>query len=225
MNIKVYELNENVKIIKNNQYNTNLMLLNLSQNLKISDGISYDGYNIKNLINEKFFSIYNIFKSLSLVFKEINSDLLFHKMSRFLGKNLVEKSDQDDWLSLKKIIIKKKNDNNNVSIYYEGLLELFYGLDHLKNNQEIDYDIFSEQFYLIKQILEEIILFIEIFEHNNNIKDIEIKYQAAILYLINKFLNKEQFNNVIMKNNDHRKMIKILISICNLNNYIFYYQK
>ena len=64
--------------------------------------------------------------------------------------------------------------------------------------------------------------FIEIFDACQNIKDIEMRLQCAILYIILNFCDNEKLNslaNKVCDNDDnYRKFMMILISSLNPNN-------
>ena len=68
-------------------------------------------------------------------------------------------------------------------------------------------------------------MFTEIFENNINVSDIEIKYQGAALYIMNNCIEKEFIKRVIEEKLDSRETIKKIISICNNENYLYYYPK
>ena len=73
-----------------------------------------------------------------------------------------------------------------------------------------------------KDYIKKLIGLIEIFENNQNIKDIETKFQGAILFILINFLDCEKINSIATngyKNNmDDRNIIKMLISSINPNN-------
>ena len=102
---------------------------------------------------------------------------------------------------------------------------MFFGLKHLKENKPIVYDIFSGEKQRFIILLEQLILFTEIFENNINVTDIEIKYQGAALYIMNNCIEKEFIKRVIEEKLDSRETIKKIISICNNENYLYYYPK
>ena len=75
-----------------------------------------------------------------------------------------------------------------------------------------------------KDYIKELLGFIEIFENNQNINDIEMKLQGAILFIILNLLDEKRLGSVldeVNKNNESiRNIMKILI--CSVNpNYIY----
>ena len=223
--IQISDLVKTINTIKGSLYNNTLLTLQLASVNKISEIVSCKENEVKKSINEKFNFIYCVFNSLSDCFKDLKNNLLFHDISLFLGRNLEDKEEKKKWKAVKGKIKAKINKNNIVSIYYEGLLEMLFGLKHLKKNEKIDYDIYSDENQEFISSLNKLILFTEIFENNLNMKDIESKYQGAVLYIINKYIDEEYINKVIKENLSHRETIKKIISICNSENYLFYYLK
>ncbi len=56
-------------------------------------------------------------------------------------------------------------------------------------------------------------------------RDIEIKYQGAALYIMNNCIAREFILRVIEEKLDPRETIKKIISIGNNENYLYYYSK
>ena len=110
---------------------------------------------------------------MSEYYKELKDNLLYYEISPLIGKKLEKKEDQEKWQVIKDKIIEKINKKNLVSIYYEGLLELFFGINHLKKNEKIDYDIFSEEESKFISLIGQLILFTELIEDKMNLGDIE----------------------------------------------------
>ena len=76
-----------------------------------------------------------------------------------------------------------------------------------------------------KMYIQQLIGFIEIFENYNNIENIEMKMQGAILFIMLKLYDEKKLISIIdesIKNNENvRNIIKILISSLNSrDNYI-----
>ena len=111
---------------------------------------------VVNLINEKYSGIYNIFYTLSEYYKELKDNLLYYEISPLIGKNLMNKEDQEKLKVIKDNIIEKIKKK---IIYYEGLLELFFGINHLKKSEKIDYDIFSGEEPKFKFLIRQLILY------------------------------------------------------------------
>ena len=148
---------------------------------------------------------------------------MYYEISPLIGKNLENKEDQEKWKVIKDKIIEKVKKKNLASIYYEGILELFYGVNHLKKNEKIDYDIFSGEEPKFKFLIGQLILFTELLEDNMNIGDIELKYQACVNYIVDSCVDKDFINIVILEKSNSQEKTKKMISICNSENYFYYY--
>ena len=218
---KILDLKKEIIKMKESRYQNLLISLEFSDVEPISKVLSTK----KIKINQKFNLIYNTFNFLCDSIVGLKSNLLYHDISPFLGKNIENLEYKNKWNAIKAKLIEKINKNNSLSIYYEGLLELFFGLKHLKENKPIVYDIFSGEKQRFIILLEQLILFTEIFENNINVRDIEIKYQGAALYIMNNCIEKEFIKRVIEEKLDSRETIKKIISICNNENYLYYYPK
>ena len=220
---KISDFEKTLNSWKETQYKNILIALKFINFIKLSEVIYFERNNLINLVHEKYFGLYQIFNSMSDNFKELKKHLLFHQISPFLGKKIESKEDKEKWCSLKDIIFGKINNKNIVSIYYKGILELLFGLKHLKKNEAIDYDIYSEEDDQFLLLIKQLILFTEIFEDNIEMKDIEMKYQGAVLYIIDSCIDKEFISNVIQEESNYNQKTMKLISICNAENYYFYF--
>ena len=218
---EIIYLKNSIIIMKESRYQNLLTSLRFSNVVQITEVFSTK--NIK--INKRFNLIYNTFNYICDCFKDFKTNLLYFDISPFIGRNIEDLEDKNKWNSIKAKLIEKINKNNILSIYYEGLLELFFGLKHLKENKPIDYDIFSGEKQEFLNLLEQLILFTEIFEDNIDMRDIEIKYQGAALYIMNNCIEREFILRVIEEKLDPRETIKKIISIGNNENYLFYYSK
>ena len=73
-----------------------------------------------------------------------------------------------------------------------------------------------------KQYIKELIGFIEVFENNKNINDIEMKLQRAILFIILNLLDEKKLLSVLdeanKSNENIRSLMKILIYSINPSN-------
>ena len=160
---------------------------------------------------------------MSEYYKELNDNLLYYEISPLIGKNLENKEDQEKWKVIKNKIIEKVKKKNLASIYYEGILELFFGINHLKKNEKIDCDIFSGEEPKFKFFIGQLILFTELIEDNMNIGDIELKYQASVNYIVDSCVDKDFINTVIQEKSNYQEKTKKMMSICNSENYYYYY--
>ena len=218
---EIIDLKNSIIIMKESRYQNLLTSLRFSNVAQITEVFSTK--NIK--INKRFNLIYNTFNYICDCFKDFKTNLLYFDISPFISRNIENLEDKNKWNAIKAKLIEKIDKNNILSIYYEGLLELFFGLKHLKENKPIDYDIFSGEKQEFLNLLEQLILFTEIFEDNIDMRDIEIKYQGAALYIMNNCIAREFILRVIEEKLDPRETIKKIISIGNNENYLFYYPK
>ena len=223
LNTKIADLEKTIRLMKETLYRNSLRELELTNIEPISNVIYVKKKKVVNLIHEKYSGIYNIFYTLSEYYKELNDNLLYYEISPLIGKNLENKEDQEKWKVIKDKIIEKVKKKNLASIYYEGILELFFGINHLKKNEKIDYDIFSGEEPKFKFLIGQLILFTELIENNMNIGDIELKYQASVNYIVDSCVDKDFINNVIQEKSNYQEKTKKMMSICNSENYYYYY--
>ena len=223
LNTKIADLEKTIRLMKETLYRNSLRELELTNIEPISNVIYVKKKKVVNLIHEKYSGIYNIFYTLSEYYKELNDNLLYYEISPLIGKNLENKEDQEKWKVIKDKIIEKVKKKNLASIYYEGILELFFGINHLKKNEKIDYDIFSGEEPKFKFLIGQLILFTELIENNMNIGDIELKYQASVNYIVDSCVDKDFINNVIQEKSNYQEKTKKMMSICNSENYFYYY--
>ena len=139
------------------------------------------------------------FFKLSSSFLKIREkdNLLCFRINKYIGKNIVEKKEKDEWMSLKKEF-EKKYSNEIISDYYKGLFLLLYGKDHeIKKN----YDILSKNNNITKSRVEDLINFLTIFEeiYNSNVEDVELKFQATIIYIVYKLKDIEYIESKFNK--------------------------
>lgn len=170
------------------------------------------------LIKENFEAV---FKCFELILEEMlkNCDnLLYFKIAGFIDGN----KDVSTASKIEKLLSEKIKEGNACSIYYEGLKCLLFGLND-KTGCEI-LNMFNNDDQRKKNYIKELLGFIEIFENNQNINDIEMKLQGAILFIILNLLDEKRLGSVsdeVNKNNESiRNIMKILI--CSVNpNYIY----
>ena len=109
--------------------------------------------------------------------------------------------------------------DNSCSPYYEAIKELLFGIDEKANC-----DVLINQEKEKKEYLIKLIGFVEIFENNQDINDIERKLKGALLYIILELLGIEKFNSLVADVNkknvaNDRIIMKLLIISVNPVNY------
>ena len=209
------------KYKKNNDklYQERLKLLdNLLKDKSLSIRIILEDKDRLILIKENFEAV---FKCFELILEEMlkNCDnLLYFKIAGFIDGN----KDVSTASKIEKLLSEKIKEGNACSIYYEGLKCLLFRLDG-KTGCEI-LNMFNNDDQRKKNYIKELLGFIEIFENNQNINDIEMKLQGAILFIILNLIDEKRLVSVldeVNKNNESiRNIMKILI--CSVNpNYIY----
>ena len=125
---------------------------------------------------------------------------------------------QKDSKSIRTKLFEKTLEDDACSIYYKGLFNLLFGKEgkNVIDLKELDTN--------KKQYIKNMAGFIEIFEKNQQFKDIELKLQCALIYIILNFLSIEKISSLLackkeIDENNRIKM-KILISSMIQNNYI-----
>ena len=168
------------------------------------------------LIKETFEIFFEQFKLIGSILQEISENcenLLFLRIESLLNNN----KNDSDLSQIAKLLLEKIQKNDACSIYYEGVKNLLFGDDEKTNLEMLKVlNILDEKKkYYIKQLIE----FIEIFENNQNIENIEMKMQGAILFIMLKLYDDKKLISIfdeVNKNNDNvRNIIKILISSLN----------
>ena len=118
-----------------------------------------------------------------------------------------------DLSQLERLISEKIQKGDVCSIYYKGLKYLLFGLDGKVGCEMLV--MFNDLDQSKKKYIKELIGFIEILENNQNIKDIEMKLQGTILFIILKLVDEKKLLSVLdegNKNNENiRDIMKILI--------------
>ena len=180
----------------------------------------YNPIKIKFLVNskelnatiiEKYEKIYNCFdrmsKPFTLIYKDKN--LLCFKINKYIGKEIKESEEKNDWNNIKEELIKKKNNSS----YYEGLLEFLFGKDPKKE----DYLIMNSEKRENINYIKNLIIFLAIYE-NSTAEDKEEKFQSCIVYIayklcgieyIKKLFSNPEIKILEMKVGEKKKIQKI----------------
>ena len=76
-----------------------------------------------------------------------------------------------------------------------------------------------------RKIVKEIILYLEILYEENDISNIEMKFQVIALYLSKDLLDENIINQIIKKEKNTKQMISKIITCANQENYNLYNQE
>ena len=186
-------------------------------------------------INKYYKTTYDCFDSLSIAVSQKYSDeLLYEKIKPFIGKFIIRKEDETKWLNIMELIQNKVNKKDKSSIYYNGLLELLFGIKFIKYKINMDHDIMTKNDQKTIDKINKLILFIEVFDININhyinkdstddlAKKFENKFQIAILYLCNTFANEDTLNSIIQLEKNPQEIIRKIISCQNFSNSKHYF--
>ena len=139
--------------------------------------------------------------------KKIEDDLLCAKVESFLNckENILAQ------ILIENILFKKIEKGDSCSLYYKAIKDLLFWTDGKDNREKIHSLDQSQKDYIIK-----LVGFIEIYEKNQNITEVESKLQGALLYIILNFLDCEKLLTFVADetkdNINERNIIKTLIS-------------
>ena len=160
---------------------------------------------------EKFDILYSCFSKISNYYKYCKKELLFHKVSPFIGKEIKSQKDKQNWDKIKEILEKKINENKTFKNYYEGLIELLFDTNNSIKKHDINSDCFYGCTIETKIFIQSMLIFTSILEDNLKIKNIEAKYQIALLVKCLYFLGEEKLikllNNEISSEGIFKKII------------------
>ena len=160
---------------------------------------------------EKFDIFYSCFSKISNYYRHCKKELLFHKVIHFIGKEIKSQKDKENWDKIKETFDTKINENKILKNYYQGLIELLFETDNSKKKPEINSDCFYGCPLEVKIFIQSMLIFTLILEDNLKIKNIETKYQIAILVKCLYFLGEEKLlkllNNEISSEEIFKKLI------------------
>ena len=162
------------------------------------------------LNKETFGKVYNCFESILEKMIKIKNDLLYSKLSSFIDG----KGNTLDYFKIEEMLTEKIKNCEACSIYYEILKNIIFGVDG-KSDWEMLTTLNSNKKDYVKKLLG----FIEIFENNQKVKDIEIKLLCAILYMLLNIFGYEKMNSLLVgrnKNDMNNRNIMIML-ITSLN--------
>ena len=173
----------------------------------------------KSLLNKN--TLEPVFKCFETIFEEMMKfckPLLYSMVEYLLDEEVII----NDILEVKDFLLEKILKDDACSPYYKAIKNLLFGID-AKNNYEIFKTLEQSKInYVLK-----LVGFVEIFDGCQNIQNIEMKLQGAILYIILNFFDNEKLNSLLDKVEDNddnnRTFIMILISSINPNNTNLFY--
>ena len=208
INIIEYDRKLSEYIISRNSLNV------ISNPIKVLYLIQTQSIYRKDMI-KRYEQLYNCFENVSRFFKPIKekeNDLCI-KLIKYIGKDIKEENDKEDWRSIKREILNKYGS----SVYYKGLVLFLFGEDH--ESQE-DFSILSGNNSEIRKYVKNLIIFLSIFMDNSPSEDIEDKFQSVIVYISEKIIGMKPINelfdkakNIIEKKKDDKENKKIIKSL------------
>ena len=154
-----------------------------------------------------FEAVFRCFEIILEELKKIEDDLLCAKVESFLNckENILAQ------ILIENILFKKIEKGDSCSLYYKAIKDLLFWTDGKDNREKIHSLDQSQKDYIIK-----LVGFIEIYEKNQNITEVESKLQGALLYIILNFLDCEKLLTFVADetkdNINERNIIKTLIS-------------
>ena len=115
-------------------------------------------------------------------------------------------------------LFRKIEKGDSCSLYYKAIKDLLFGIDGKDEREKLHSIDQCQKDYIIK-----LVGFVEIYEKNQNITEVESKLQGAILYLIFNFFDCEELLSFVNNENkggiNERNIIKKLISsLIHVNN-------
>ena len=152
----------------------------------------------KNLIPIHFSNSYDCFIKVSKQLIKTNNSAFYNSILPFINQEKDPKNNCDEWKTIEEFLVEKIKKNNVASIYYDGLYELLKG-------GEIIIKMNSKK----KGDLKNIISFICLLEKCSWVENIENKFQAAILFLLNGLFNEKAFSFAITTNKEKNGNINI----------------
>ena len=192
INTKLKELNENLKNYINQmeydkeiiQYNNSRPYLTyISNPMKVIFLIQTKSGREDTI--KRYSRLYDCFEHVSTFYKRIKerqNDLCI-RIIKYIGKDIKEEKEKEEWRSIKTEILQKFND----SVYYKGLVIFLFGEDYNNKDKE-DFSILSGNNSEIRKYVKNFIIFLSIFMDNSPNEDIEDKFQSVIVYIAEKMI-------------------------------------
>ena len=206
---------DKIKIDNNKAYDLCLKELdNVFINELISIYSILENKNELSLNKDTFEKAYNCFKSILEKMLKIKDNLIYSKLSSFIDG----KGNTLDYFKIEEMFTEKIKNSEACSIYYEILKNIIFGVDG-KSDWEMLTTLNSNKKDYVKKLLG----FIEIFENNQKVKDIEIKLLCAILYMQLNIFGYEKMNSLLTgksrndMNNNRNIMIMLITSLNPIN--------
>ena len=149
---------------KLSQYNmSRYYLAFISNPMKILYLIQTTSKNREEII-QRYSSLYDCFENVSRFFKPIKereNDLCI-KIIKYIGKDITEDKEKEEWRSIKTEILKKYGS----SVYYKGLVIFLFGEDY-DNKVKEDFSILSGNNAEFRKYIKNFIIFLSIFMDNS----------------------------------------------------------
>ena len=224
INTKLKELNENLKNYINQmeydkeiiQYNNSRPYLTyISNPMKVIFLIQTKSGREDTI--KRYSRLYDCFEHVSIFYKRIKereNDLCI-KIIKYIGKDIKEEKEKEEWRTIKTEILQKFND----SVYYKGLVIFLFGEDYNNKDKE-DFSILSGNNSEIRKYVKNFIIFLSIFMDNSPNEDIEDKFQSVIVYIAEKMIGMkiiselfDKANAIIGDGKDKKKNDKIIKSL------------
>lgn len=100
-----------------------------------------------------YYKLYEIFYKLSKEFTKIKQDLLYNRISPFIGEKISKKEDITEWLNIKEILLNRSKENKPYS-EYKAITEFLYGISYIKSEKDLDCDIMSDSISRERKIIK-----------------------------------------------------------------------
>ena len=205
---------ENTKINNDKLYKLCLTLIgNVFQDKSVSINSLLKKENISLLNKNTFETVFKSFESLLRNVLTFNEPLLYSMVISLIN----EKDNVNNASEVRKLLTKKIKNNDACSPYYKALKNLLFGIED-DDTCEIFKTLEKSKINYIRKLVG----FIEIFDACQNIKDIEMRLQGAILYIILNLCDNKKWNSLAKQLDDNddnnRRFMITLISSLNPNN-------
>ena len=164
--------------------------------------------------NSELIPFLTCFNTASNYLKSYKKDILYHKITPFLGKEIQSKEKKNEWEKIKELIMGKISEKKISSNYYRGIVELLFESENSKEKKENDYN--CNTFYECDSefitFIEKLIIFIEVLEDNSNIINIESIYKGALLALANTYLGEVEILKLVNSEPSEHLFFRKIIS-------------
>ena len=169
---------------------------------------------IELLCKGTFEAAFKCFEIILGELKKIEDDLLCAKVESFLN---CEQNIFAPFL-IENILFRKIEKSDSCSVYYKAIKDLLFGIDGKDDREKLHSLDQSKKDYIVK-----LVGFVEIYEKNQNITQVESKLQGALLYIILNFFDSEKLLSFLNDENkddinERNIMKKLISSLVRVNN-------